>query len=80
MNKPIDKIPIFINRMGKIGIEIDFFSVIPWVYINKINNKKVIEKFESEHGFTIGYLPIRSNEEFKFTDITEIFKLIRKYK
>ena len=74
------KLDIFIQRLKKIGIDISLSSNTPWIYIDKINGKKVIEKFEANHGFTIAFLPIRKNQELQFTDIGEIFKLIRKYK
>ena len=55
-------------------------SNYPWVYINKINGKRVTEKFQAEHGFTIAFLPIRHNQKLKITDRAEIFKLLKKYK
>jgi hypothetical protein len=75
----MDKIGTFVNRMKKIGIDVKLTGNYPWIYINSINNKRVIEKFQGNHGFTIAFLPIRENQELHFTDIGEIFKLIRKY-
>ena len=74
-----DKLTSFINRMNRIGIDIELFSNIPWIYIDSINGKRVTETFEANHGFTIAFLPVRADQELAFTDITEIFKLIRKY-
>jgi hypothetical protein len=74
-----NKLTSFINRMNRIGIDIELFSNIPWIYINSINGKRVTETFEANHGFTIAFLPVRVDQELAFTDITEIFKLIRKY-
>ena len=71
---------IFIRRMNKLNINLELVSNYPWVYINKINGKHVSEKFQSEYGFTICYLPIKNDQQIKFTDLSEIFKLIRKYK
>jgi hypothetical protein len=65
--------------MNRIGIDIELFSNIPWIYINSINGKRVTETFEANHGFTVAFLPVRVDKEIEFTDITEIFKLIRKY-
>lgn len=79
MDISIDKIVVFIERLKKIGIDITLSSNFPWIYLDTINGKKVTEKFHAEHGFTIAFLPIRHNQQIKFTDITEIFKLIRKY-
>lgn len=74
-----DKITIFVNRMNKIGIDIKLKSNYPWIYIDEINGKHVIEKFQSDYGFTIAFSPIRKEQEIKFTDINKIFKLIREY-
>ena len=75
----LDKLSVFINRMKSLGIDIKLVGNYPWIYIHEINGKRVTEKFEAEHGFTIAFLPVRTDQELAFTDITEIFKLIRKY-
>ena len=69
----------FIERLKKIGIEMELVGNYPWIYIDKINGKRVTERFEGNHGFTIAFLPIRPDQEMEFTDIDEIFKLIKKY-
>jgi hypothetical protein len=69
----------FIERLKKIGIEVELIGNYPWIYIDKINGKRVTERFEGNHGFTIAFLPVRNDQEMEFTDIAEIFKLIRKY-
>lgn len=74
------KLWIFINRMKKLGINIELVGNFPWIYIHKINGQKVTEQFHAEHGFTIGFQPITKGGEFEFTSIKEIFKLIKKYK
>ena len=74
-----DKLTIFRNRLKKLGIETEYFGNFPWLYLDTINGKKVVERFHAEHGFTIAFLPIKVGEEIQFTDIGEIFKLIRKY-
>jgi len=74
-----DKLTIFGDRMKKLGIDVKLVSNYPWVYLDEINGKHVIEKFQGNHGFTIAFLPIRKEQELVFTDINEIFKLIRKY-
>lgn len=75
-----DKITIFINRIKKLGINIELVGNVPWIYIDKINGKRVTEKFQAKHGFTLAFYPIRKDQELKFTDLSEIFKLIKKYK
>ena len=75
-----DKITRFVERLKKIGIDVKLSGNFPWVYIDEICGKKVTEKFEANHGFTLIFLPGRNDSPpSEFTDITEIFKLIRKY-
>ena len=74
-----DKLKVFVDRMKKININIKLVGNYPWIYIDEINGKRVTEKFEGNHGFTIAFLPVRADRELEFTDISEIFKLIRKY-
>jgi hypothetical protein len=77
MKHPIE---IFRERLLKIGIEIQMVGNFPWVYLEKVNGKLVTERFLGNHGFTIGFMPVRTDREFSFTDITEIFKILRKYR
>jgi hypothetical protein len=75
-----DKIRVFVERLKKIGIEVKLVGNYPWVYIDEICGIRVKEKFEGNHGFTLIFLPARTDSPpSDFTDITEIFKLIRKY-
>jgi hypothetical protein len=74
-----DKLKVFVDRMQKININIKLVGNYPWIYIDEINGKRVTEKFEGNHGFTIAFLLVRSDRELEFTDISEIFKLLRKY-
>ena len=74
-----DKLKVFVDRMTRININVKLVGNYPWIYIDEINGKRVTEKFEGNHGFTIAFLPVRIDRELEFTDISEIFKLIRKY-
>jgi hypothetical protein len=74
-----NKLNLFVKRLEKLGIRIDLIGNFPWVYLNKVNDKTVKEKFKSEYGFTITFLPHKNGQELEFTDIREIFKTIRKY-
>ena len=67
------------RRLDKIGIGVQFVANFPWIYLYKINGQLVKERYKSEHGFTIAFLPVRIDKSFCFTDINETFKLIRKY-
>jgi len=73
------QIKSFVNRLDKIGIKVELGSNYPWIYLHSINGKRVTEQFYGNHGFTIIFSPIRHNQQVEFTDIKEIFKLIRKY-
>jgi hypothetical protein len=75
-----DKLTIFIDRMKKLGISVELIGNYPWIYIHTINGVRVTEQFMGNHGFTIAFLPVKLGEELRFTDIGEIFKLIRKYR
>ena len=75
-----DKIKVFVDRLKKIGIDVKLSGNFPWVYIDEICGKRVTEKFEANHGFTLIFLPGRNDSPpSEFTDIKEIFKLLRKY-
>jgi hypothetical protein len=78
----LSKLHTFRKRMEKLGIDIKLSSNIPWIYIESVNGNRIKQKdyLYANHGFTIGFYPIKVGEPFEFTDITEIFKLIRKYK
>lgn len=71
----MNKLEILINRLEKIGIKTEFIGNYPWIYINTINDKKVTEKYLSDHRFTVMFSNTKS-----FINIKELFKLIRKYK
>lgn len=76
----INQLDIFVNRLKKLGIDVKLGANLPWIYIDYINGKRVTEKFRGNHGFTVAFLKIRPGEQgVNFTDIREIFKLIRKY-
>lgn len=69
----------FTQRMKRLGIELEYFGNYPWIYLDTINGKKVTERFQANHGFTIAFRGVKLGQMVEFTDITEIFKLIRKY-
>lgn len=75
----MEKITSFVKRLKKIGIEVELVGNYPWIYLGKVNGVRVTERFLGNHGFTIAFYPIRAGQELEFTDITEIFKILRKY-
>jgi len=76
----MNKLTIFTNRLAKTGIDIELVGNFPWVYLDTINGKKVTEIYLANHGFTVMFIPIKLGQTHEFTNIKEIFKLIRKYK
>jgi len=75
-----DKLGVFIERLKKIGIDVKLSGNFPWIYLNEICGKRVTETFQANHGFTVMFLPGRNDSPpSEFTDIKEIFNLIRKY-
>ena len=70
------------NRLLKIGITIEMFSNYPWVYLESVNGNRIRHEdyFYGNHGFTIGFNPVKVGHEFMYTDIGRIFQIIRKYK
>lgn len=75
----MNEIIIFKERLKKLNIKIEISCNVPWVYLDKINGKKVSEKFMAKYGFTIAFLPIRNDQKIQFTNISKIFQLIRQY-
>lgn len=69
----------FVDRMEKLGIDVKLVNNYPWIYLTSINGIPVRENFKSNHGFTLAF-HLLSGKGVKFTDLDEIFKLIRKYK
>jgi len=82
MSADLIKLDVFRKRMKKLNIDIELISNYPWIYIRSVNGNiiKREDYFEGNHGFTIGFHPIKLDQVFEFTDITKIFELIRKYK
>ena len=70
---------VFIDRLEKIGIKIQLFGNYPWIYLHSVNGIVITEKFESEHGFTIAYHPLRPGDTLSFIDSSALFKILRKY-
>lgn len=68
----------FVNRLAKIGIDIKLSGNYPWVYLDSVNGVSVSETYMAEHGFTAFWQPIRANQEIRFSDRREVFKMIRK--
>lgn len=62
------------NRLNKLNIQVEFVLNYPWVYLYKVNNKRVKELYHSNHGFTICFI-----NDNKFLNRKRLFKKIREY-
>lgn len=65
------------RRLEKIGIDIELIGNSPWIYLTKVNELPVTDKFKSEHGFVIAMN--YGKDDMVLTDSSEVFKTIRKY-
>lgn len=79
MRKPGVELDLFVKRMRRIGIEIRMGVNVPWVYLEKINGKKVKEVRSSNYGYNIAWFPNMVGSPLKWADMDETFNLIRKY-
>jgi hypothetical protein len=75
----VNVIDTLVVRLKKLNISLEISSNYPWLYLRKVNGKLVKELYQSEHGFVIGYSPIRIDSVYKLNDLSVIFKTIRKY-
>lgn len=75
----------FIERLKKIGIEVELTSNVPWVYLESVNGNKVKEKQFSDHKFTIFLGPVSVEtpkgivRTYRIVEPKNTFKIIRKY-
>lgn len=67
----------FYKRLKKIGIEVELVANYPWIYLDKVNGKKVHGKLYGNHGFTVFFVPVRLGGRETITDIPKIFAKIR---
>ena len=68
----------FINRLNRIGVNVELIGNFPWVYLTTVNGVSIEETYMAEHGFTAFFEPIRADQEIRFSDRREVFKMIRK--
>jgi len=73
----IDNIKLFGDRLKKLGIEVELAGNYPWIYLDKVNGKKVEGKFLGNHGFTAFFLTNNRDNPYKITDTKIVFRKIR---
>jgi hypothetical protein len=61
------------------GVDIELIANIPFIYIDKINGEKVTEPFNSEQGFCIAFVPLKTGEETMVTDLEKVTWLLSTY-
>jgi hypothetical protein len=68
--------------MKRIGINIELKGNIPWIYLDMVNGNKIKpDDYNSNHGYTIAWLPVRLGEQPHLDkDIKRTFNIIRKYR
>jgi len=71
-----------VPRLKKIGINIEMYGNVPWIYLDKVNGNRIKKEdfYCGNHGFTIAFYPIRKDQVMELTDIRKVFEIIRKYK
>lgn len=74
---PREEVSKLVRRLKKIGINLEFIGNAPWIYLDKVNGKKVKGKFQGNHGFTAFWDGIGAGERAHISDIPKVFKKIR---
>lgn len=69
-----NELETFRNRLLNIGIVTSYVGNYPWIYLDKVNGKKVKRKYMANHGFCSFWY---TKEGVVISDITEVFKVIR---
>lgn len=76
----VDRIRDLKCRLEKIGIKIHLVSNFPWVYLDKINGVRLLEKFQSDHAFSVGTIPIRRDQvEVNLSSNKAVFAILNQY-
>ena len=71
MSRPI--IASFVQRLKRIGVDVELVLNYPWVYMTKVNGVPVTETFKAHHGFTAFF--IARGE--RWSDRRKVFAKIR---
>jgi hypothetical protein len=80
----MNELDVLVERLKKIGIEIQLTGNIPWIYLRSVNGN-VIKQEDCKNanwGHCIGWYPAFMYDEYHINwhDIKYTFELIRKYK
>jgi hypothetical protein len=69
-----NRITKLVDRLDKIGINVEFVGNFPWIYLDKVNGVKVTELYRGNHGFTAFFIHAR---EIVWSDRRVVFNKIR---
>ena len=70
-----DLVSKFVERLKAIGINVELHGNYPWVYLAKVNDILVTERFQANHGFTAFIL--RRDGSFTWSDRRRVFQKVR---
>lgn len=45
----------FVDRLNKIGISVGIVSNFPWLYLDKVNELQVWQRYNANHGYNIAW-------------------------
>ena len=80
----MNEINIFVERLKKIGIQIELVGNVPWIYLHKVNGNVVKKEdwINANHGYTIAWTGSRVGQEphLNWPDMKDTFRIIRKYR
>lgn len=80
----MNELDILVERLKKIGIELELTGNIPWIYLRSVNGNVIKqEDFKNaNYGHCIAWYPSFNYDSFHINwhDIKLTFELIRKYK
>lgn len=80
----MNEVQIFINRLKKIGIELELEGNAPWIYLKSVNGNIIKQEdwVNANRGYTIAWYPLTIKKDFTLNwhDIRLTFNIIRKYK
>jgi len=71
LTRPI--IAKFVQRLKRIGVDVELVLNYPWVYMNKVNGVLVTEDFMANHGFTAFF--VARGE--RWSDRRKVFQKVR---
>ncbi len=66
----------FVNKLKRLGIEVELVGNYPWIYLDKVNGDKVVGKQNANHGFCAFIVPV-SEGVTRWSNRRKVFNKIR---